>query len=130
MATTFAAAKATHAVSSGLRRRNSITRMPDRLDPVVVPELVAKPADADVDHVRPRVEVIAPYRREDAVAAHHLARVGEEQVQQPELAVGEEGGPGPHPRLASRDVERDAPRSHPLLVPVRVRSELHPDARQ
>src|SRR5437868_15526003 len=56
----FAAANAAQASSTALRRDQAITRMSHRLDGSVRSELPAKPPDADVDHVRARVEVVAP----------------------------------------------------------------------
>src|SRR2546429_9272958 len=89
MATRFAQANVAHATSTGLRCSKAITRMADRLDRRVGPELLAEPADADVDDVRPRVEVIAPDLRQEPLAADHLARMLHEVVQDAELAAGQ-----------------------------------------
>src|SRR2546423_12385653 len=86
IATRFAAANATHATSSPLRRSNPIPRVADGLDRGGA-ELLAQPADADVDDVRARVEVVAPYLGEEPLAADDLARVQHEVVQEAELPV-------------------------------------------
>ena len=54
----------------------------------------------------------------------------DEQVQQPELTVGEIGLMRPEPRLPAREVERDSARLHDALVPVAVGSEVHAHARE
>jgi hypothetical protein len=99
IATRFNAAKTTHAISrpkaptwwrrprgragfaraSVSSRRNAIPRMPNGLNRLGA-ELLPQPADADVDDVGPRVEVVAPDRREQALAAHDLAGVEDEVV--------------------------------------------------
>src|SRR5438552_18673407 len=100
IATRFAAAKATHAISKrkaptrrrrprgragfarasvGLRSSNPIPRVPDGLDRLGA-ELLPQPPDADVDDVRAGVEVVAPDLREQALAAHDLAGVQHEVV--------------------------------------------------
>src|SRR5919204_6104250 len=84
----FATAKMPHAISSLLGLGKPIPRMPDRLDWCVGPELLPQPADADLDDVRARVEVVAPDLGEQPLAAHDLARMAREMVQQAELPVG------------------------------------------
>src|SRR5512146_545620 len=87
IATRFAAANANHAASTALGRSQPIAAMSHRLDRRSRAELLAQPPDADVDHVRARVEVVAPHFREQPLAAHHLALVAREVVEEPELAV-------------------------------------------
>src|SRR3954454_23904191 len=82
----FASANANQARSSGLGRREPVAHIPHRLDRGRA-ELLAQPPDADVDDVRPRVEVVTPHRCEELLPADDLARVRDEMVQQPELAV-------------------------------------------
>ena len=53
------------------------------------PSLLRRRRDADVDDVRPGIEVVAPDRGQDAVARHDLAGVLDEVVQETELAVGQ-----------------------------------------
>src|SRR5512135_2242912 len=93
MATQFAAAKTAQPASSGLRRSQAIARMSHRFDRCVRSELLSQPAHADLDDVRARVEVVAPHLGEQALAAHHLADMHEQMVEEPELAVREIGSP-------------------------------------
>src|SRR5690242_6920367 len=86
IATRFAAAKANHAASTALRCNQPIAAMPHGLDRVGA-ELLPQPADADLDDVRLRIEVVSPDVREQALAADDLALVQDEVVQEPELAV-------------------------------------------
>src|SRR5687768_5454322 len=81
----------TQAASSALVCSEPIAGMSQRLDRRRRPELSAKPADADVDDVRARAEVIAPDGGEEPFTAQDLARVQCEVVQQPELPVGDVG---------------------------------------
>src|SRR5205085_7936531 len=57
--------------SVGLRSSNPIPRVPDGLDRLSA-ELLPQPADADVDDVRARVEVVAPDLGEQALPAQGL----------------------------------------------------------
>src|SRR5689334_22793286 len=107
MATRFAAAKAAHATSTGLRHAKAITDMAHGLDRCVPAELVPQPADAHVDDVRARIEVIAPDLREQALATQHLAGVLGEVMQQSELPVGELHHRVPDARLPPREVEHE-----------------------
>src|SRR5581483_12254113 len=52
-------------------------------------ELRAQAPHAHVDHVRTGIEAVAPHLGEQPLAAHDLAGVRGEVVQQPELAIGE-----------------------------------------
>src|ERR1051325_2188662 len=115
IATRFAAAKANHAASTALRRNKPIAAMSHGLDGVR-PELLPKPADADLDDVRARVEVVPPDVREQALAADDLAFVQDEVVQEPELAVGERRDDLPELRLSPRDIERQQARPHDAAV--------------
>jgi hypothetical protein len=71
------------------------------------PELLAQPADADVDDVRVRIEVITPDLGEQPLAADDLAGALEQAVQKLELTVGEIDQPVAELRLAAREVERE-----------------------
>src|SRR3954447_417204 len=81
--------------------------MADRLDRRAGPEFLAQPADADVDHVRARIEVITPDLGKQPLAADDLARAFEQAVQELELAVGEIDHPVAKLRLAPSEVERE-----------------------
>src|SRR4051812_29097750 len=87
IATRFATAKTTHAISTQLRRNKSVPGMSYRLDGRVGAQLLPQPPHADVDDVRPRIEVIAPDLREEPLAADHLARVLDQVVQETKLAI-------------------------------------------
>ena len=93
--------------------------MPDRLDGRVRAELLPQPAHADVDDVRPRIEVVAPHLGQQALAADHLARVQKQVMEEPELAVGEIGDELAEPCLPAREVEDDGTGAQRVLVPER-----------
>src|SRR5438094_4241590 len=112
IAARFAPANANHASSTKLRRSETITAMPHRLDGSVLAELLPQPPDADLDNVRARIEVVAPDVREQPLAAHDLALVEHQVVQEPELAVGEGGDHVAELRLTARDVARVQRRGH------------------
>src|SRR4051794_9106471 len=93
IATTLAAANRTQPIStrSGrrcLRGREPISHIAYRLDRIRA-ELLAQPADAHLDDVRTRVEVVAPDGFEELFAADDLVRMADEMVEEPELAVSE-----------------------------------------
>src|SRR6516164_6986777 len=75
--------------SSRSGRGQAIAGMSHRLDRTFRPELLAQAANAHVDHVGAGIERVPPHLREQALAAHHLACMHGEVVQEPELAVGE-----------------------------------------
>src|SRR5438034_890769 len=78
IATRFAAANANHAASTApkrLSRGEPVPAMPHGLDRGLRAELLPQPPDADVDHVGPRIEVVPPDVREQALARHDLALV-------------------------------------------------------
>src|SRR5438270_12420591 len=100
--------------------------MPYRLDGCVRPELLAQSADADVDDVRARVEVVAPDLGEQALAAHDLARVEDQVVEEPELAVGEVGDALAQERLPPRQVEPHPARLDHVAVNGRLPAQLDP----
>src|SRR4026207_44160 len=77
----FASANANQASSTDLRRRESISGMTNGLDRRRGPERPPQTADADVDHIGARVEVVAPDLREQALAAHHLTGALEQVVE-------------------------------------------------
>src|SRR2546430_3224032 len=90
IAAMFAPAKISHPRSTTLLGRiEAVAGVPDRAYRDVFAELLAQPADADVDDVGAGVEVVAPNLGEQALAAQHLARVGGEMVEKLELAIGE-----------------------------------------
>src|ERR671937_1818232 len=111
IATRFATANAPHASSSPvtLSLGKAVPRVADGLDRRVRPELLAEAADAHLDDVRARVEVVAPDLGEEPLAAHDLARVEREVVEEPELAVGEVGRAVLQRRAAPREVECQPP---------------------
>src|SRR5664279_2037745 len=86
-----ATASAPQATSRPLGDSQPVARMPHGLDRGSGTELLAQPADAHVDHVRARVEAVSPHFREQALAAHDLAGVRDEVVEEAELAVREVG---------------------------------------
>src|SRR5436190_4509901 len=126
IATRFAAAKTTHAISRLLSRRNAIPRMPNGLDGVGA-QLLPQAPDADVDDIRARIEVVAPDRREQPFAADDLARMHEEVVQKPELAVGEIRQPLAEVRLTAGEVEPEPAGLDDVAVSRRVAAELDAD---
>src|SRR2546430_2208303 len=87
IAAPFRKANPPHARSRSLGR-DAIADMADGLDGLSA-ELLAQTADADVDDVRARIEVVAPHVREQPLAADDLARVHDEQVQEAVVPVGE-----------------------------------------
>src|SRR5919202_5276431 len=89
MPTRFATANAPQAISSrvSLSVRKPVPRVADGLDRRLRPELLAQPADAHLDDVRARVEVVAPHLGEQALAADDLAWVEREVVEEAELAI-------------------------------------------
>src|SRR2546422_10211284 len=89
-----------------LRCSNPIPRVPDGLDRLGA-ELLAQAADADVDDVRARVEVVAPDLGEQALAAHDLAGVQHQVLEEPELAVGEVRDVLAEERLPPREVRSE-----------------------
>src|SRR3954454_2253026 len=113
MATRFARANAAHASSTRLRRSDPIPAMPHRLDRRIRAELLPQPPDADIDHVRARIEVVAPHVGEQALTAHHFALVQHEVVEEAKLAVRELAHDLAEPRLPPREIERQhAGRDH------------------
>src|SRR5919197_2383632 len=105
----FATANAPHPSSSALGLRKPVPRVADGLDRRLRPELLAQTADADLDDIRARVEVVAPDLGEQTLAAHDLARVEREVVEEPELAVRQIGRPLFERRAPPRQVEREPP---------------------
>src|SRR2546421_5578308 len=105
IAARFATANAPHASSRRLGLGKAVPGMADGLDRRFRAELLAQAADADLDDVRARVEVVAPDLGEKTLAAHDLARVEGEVVEEPELTVGEIGRPVLERRAPPRKVE-------------------------
>ena len=84
---------------------------PDRLEPHAGArhgQLAPQPAGVHVDDVGERVELIVPGVVEDALAAEDLARVPEEQLEQPELLGAQGQRFSGEARFARRRVEREA----------------------
>ena len=79
-------------------------------------EFFAKAANADVDDVRSRIEVVAPDLREQTLAADHLTLMHEQVMQDAELAIGQLGGHLAETRLAPREVEHQRPRADDVAV--------------
>src|SRR5947208_14492859 len=104
IASRFASANASHANSTALRRSKPVTRMADRFDRRVWTKLLAQPADADIDDVRVRIEVVAPDLGEQPLAADHLAGAFQEAVEELELAVREIDHAVAELRLAASEV--------------------------
>src|SRR6266704_1167453 len=103
--TRFATANTPQAISSGLRRNQSVARMSHRLDRRLRAELLPEPPHTNVDDVRARIEVVTPDLRQKPLAADHLAGVLDEVVEQAKLAVRELRGVRADPCLATSDIE-------------------------
>src|SRR5207249_890167 len=95
----FATANRPQPTSGELRRSKSITGMANCLDWCVGAEFLAQSADADVDDVRPRVEVIPPDLRQQAFTADDLARMLSEVMEDAKLAIGQLRRQGADARL-------------------------------
>src|SRR5438876_10561412 len=93
IAARFASANPPHASTRPLGLRKAISRMAHGLDRRVRSKLLPQAADADLDDVRARVEVVAPDLCEQPLTAHDLAGMNGEVVEESELAVGEVGRP-------------------------------------
>src|SRR5207248_913613 len=131
MATRFAAAKATHRISTALRRSKPVTDISHRLDRRLGPELAAQATDRDVDDVRARVEVVAPDLGQQALAADHLASVLRQMMEQPELAVGELARLRADASFAAGVVDHERAHAEDIAVATRVPSaDVHSHARQ
>src|SRR6266566_9199099 len=111
IASRFASANANQPSSTALRLSQAVAGMADGFDRRSGPELLAQPADADVDDIRAWIEVITPDLGEQPLAADDLARAFEQAVQEPELAVGEIHHPVAKLCLAAREVERERARA-------------------
>src|SRR4051794_40896277 len=107
IASRFATANANQPSSNALRLSQAVAGMADGLDRRSRPELFAQPADADVDDVRARIEVITPDLGEQPLPTDDLAGAFEQAVEELELPVGEIDHPLAELRLAARDVERE-----------------------
>src|SRR4051794_19110210 len=127
IASRFAIAKASQPSSTALRLSQAVAGMADGLDRRRGPELLAQPTDADVDHVRARIEVITPDLGEEPLAADDFAGAFEQAVQELELAIGEIDQPIAELRLATRNVERERAGAQDLSIG-RVRGTPQMDA--
>src|SRR6266542_1640227 len=85
----FATANAPQASSRRLSLGKAVPRVTDGLDGRIRPELLPQAADADLDDVRARVELVAPDLGEQSLAAHDLAGMEREVVEEAELPIGE-----------------------------------------
>src|SRR3954453_19001818 len=128
MAARLTPTNTTNATSSALRRSDAIPTSPHGLDRRLGAELASQPPDAHVHNVRPRIEVIAPDSGEDALAAHHLAGVLDEMVQQPELPVRQIYEPRADPDLPPGEIEHDLSGRHGLARLRCPRPQLHANA--
>src|SRR5947208_1087043 len=104
IASRFATANAPHARSTRSGRGNTISDVTNGLDRGRA-ELLPQPADADVDDVGARIEVVAPDSLEQLLPADDLVRVTGEMVQEPELAVGQRDCVVANARTPSRHIE-------------------------
>src|SRR6266566_2092623 len=89
-ATSIHRSRCGHSIASG--RIEAVPNPTDRGDRVRT-DLRAEPADVHVDHVRARVEVVTPDRREQPLLRDRAPRVSHQLLQQQELAVGEGNRP-------------------------------------
>src|SRR3954470_7152666 len=113
----FAAAKASQASSTPLRLSKAVPGVAYGFDRRARAELLPQSPDTDVDHVRMRIEVIAPDLREQALTADDLACTLEEAVKKLELAVREVDDSIVQLRLPARQVERQRPCPQDVAVP-------------
>src|SRR5437588_11920156 len=111
MATRFATANAAQPSSTCLCRAKSITRMADGLDRRFGAQLLPQAADADLDDVRARIEVQAPDRGEEPLAADDLAGPLGEMVEEAELAIGQRRHALAEAGLAAGEIERERARA-------------------
>src|SRR6478672_10677123 len=107
IASRFATAKTNQASSTPLRCSKPVSGMANRFDRRARPELLAQPADADVDDVRARIEVVTPDLGKQPLTADDLARALEQAMEKLELAVGEIDDAFAEPGLAPREIECD-----------------------
>src|SRR5215467_699450 len=70
-------------------------------------QLRPQPPDVDIDHVRLRVEAVAPDRRQEALLGNRAARMAHQLRQQHRLPPGQPHGPGPGVGLLADRVEHD-----------------------
>src|SRR5919201_7062502 len=71
-------------------------------------KLAAQVADVDLDHVSPRVEVIAPHGAQDLLLGEHLSGVAHEVGEQLELTSRERDGYATSFDAPGEEVEPDA----------------------
>src|SRR5438093_12202105 len=90
--------------------------MANCLDWCVGAEFLAQSADADVDDVRPRVEVIPPDLRQQAFTADDLARMLSEVMEDAKLAIGQLRRQGADARLTPREIEHERPGAEDVAV--------------
>src|ERR671918_2376514 len=125
-----AAMSRTQAASSALVRSKPVTRISQRLDRRRGAQLSAQPADADIDDVGARAEVVAPDGGEKPLPAQDLVWVQCEVVQQPELAIGEVGLGLADACASAGDVELEPPGAQDVRRPRLDRAEMDADPRQ
>lgn len=103
--------------------------MTDGLDRSVSAEFLAEAADADLDDIRPRIEVEAPDLGEEPLAADHFTLVLDQMMENAKLAVRELRRQVAELRLAPCEVEGELARAHDMAVVAVYRPpELHADA--
>src|SRR5258707_3251402 len=117
-------ASATQARSSWLGDSQPVTRMPHGLDRGFGAKLLAEPPDANVDHVRSGIEAVAPDLREEPFAAHDLARMCDEVVEQAELSFRKIRDAVIEATLAPRQVELEARGADRRVVLASYKSRL------
>src|SRR5690242_9480461 len=94
--------------SMRLSRSQAVTHIANGFDRGLRSQLAPEPANRYIHHVGARVEVVSPDMGEELLAAHHLARPLEQEVEQAELAVRELAHPRADAGLAPSQVEKQA----------------------
>src|SRR5437870_3803202 len=112
-ATSIHRSRCGHSIASG--RIEAVPYPTGRRDRVRT-ELRAEPADVDVDHVRARVEVVAPDRRQQPLLRHRASRVSHQLLKQQELAIGERNGPATVIDLAPDQIQGRGPHRKLRLI--------------
>src|SRR5712691_2681661 len=136
IATRLAAAKTPHATLSHSPRppgrrsgRVEAIALSSHGDDRLRAELLPQAGHVDVDHVRARVELVAPDRRQEVLLGDGLSRVADQLPQQQELALRERDGPGAVVDLPAHQVDpQAADLERPGAEP--GRADAHPHALQ
>src|SRR5215211_178631 len=132
IATRFATANAAQAISGTLRRSQPIAAMSHRLDRCLLAEFLPQSSNAHLDHIRARVEMVAPHLRQQPLAADDLALVAHEMMQKSELAVRELRSHVAELDLPPRHVEDQLPGAHDgaVIIAAAAVAQLRPDPRE